>query len=160
MDSHREPWVCGWKISQLNISAPNLIIRLQVEPCSRDIISYMTLRHKHGHSGKLSHSLTYSKPLTFAERIPDFVNVGGVVRRAGEISLHFFGPLPQHYYQPRPSLLSHTKHSIMYTQACRRSSLVELILDSHTHSFISLPLTYTHAHTHCHKPNFSVYIQE
>lgn len=38
MHFHWELRVCGWKTSQLRIYAPNLIIRLKVEPCSRDII--------------------------------------------------------------------------------------------------------------------------
>ena len=103
MYNHRELWVCGWKISQLYISTPT-IIRLKVGPFSREVLFHMTLRHKHGHSGMLSHSLTCSKPLAFAEMIPDLVVMGAVVRTAVEMSLHFFGELPQHYYHPRPSL--------------------------------------------------------
>lgn len=41
----------------------------------------------------LSLSLTYSKPLTFAKRIPDFVNVAGVVMKASELSFQFLWPI-------------------------------------------------------------------
>lgn len=59
------------------------------------------------------------------------------------MNLHIFGPLPHHYHQPRPSFLSHTTHSIMYTQASRNSSRPELIMGAfqtctHTHSVTKL----------------------
>lgn len=118
----------------------------------------MTLRHKHGHSGMLSHSLTYSKPLTFAEMIPDLDGMVGEVRRAGEMRLHFLARCLS--ITTSPALHSWVIHSIMYTQACRDSCTMQLslqvwlshklILVIHQHIAVDFIWYFSNSQVHTH----------
>lgn len=94
--------------------------------CLASSSSIWPLRHKHGHSGMLSYSLTNSKPLRVAEIILDLDGMGVVVKRTSERWLHFLAQCLSITISPRPSLW--VIHSIMHTQACRDRYTLQLSL--------------------------------
>lgn len=75
--------------------------------------------------------------------IPDLVGMDGVVRKTSEMRRHFLARCLSNYYQPRPSLLTHTCRNVhtsmqglvhyvtLHTWLCHElsGSLSELILE-------------------------------
>ncbi len=159
-----------WRLKHPGMRGPSVAVPTNTASYSLD----MTLRHKHWHLGMLSPSLTYSKPLTFAEMIPDLVDMGVVVKRTSEMRLHFLAHCLSITTGPTLHSDSYcTQHNVhtslqglMHCAALPASSshkfyvsLAGLILEPFTStllqtlSYISLALWFTHVHTHFHNPN-------